>query len=334
MRVLVLGGTRFVGRAAVADAVRRGWQVTVFNRDLTGPAPDGVEAVRGDRTAGIAELTGHWDAVIDTWSGAPEAVADAARQLESRVGHYLYVSSGAVYRQPLRTGMTEQAPVVEAGDGDYSAAKVGSELVVTRHFGDDRALLARAGLILGPHEHVGRLPWWLARAARGGEMPAPGPRDLATQWVDARDLAAWLLDAAEKRVAGTFNAASPPGHTTMAALLETCVRVTGDRAELRWIDPEAITAAGIRPWSQLPIWVPPNHPNRPVQERDTSRAHAAGLRCRPMAQTVADTWRWMCAEGRTRIADWFGPKVGLSPAAEAELLRRPAGPARSDGARA
>ncbi len=327
MRVLVLGGTWFVGRAVVDDAVARGWQVTVFNRGLSGAPPDGVAALRGDRTvaADLDVLAGReWDVVVDTWSGAARAVADSARRLADSVAHYVYVSSRSVYREPLVSGMTEDSPLVpaapEAEDGDYATMKAGGELAALRYFGADRVLLARTGLVLGPYEDVGRLPWWLARLARGGEVLAPGPPGLPLQCVDARDLAGWLLDAAAQRLAGPFNALSRPGHTTMAELLDCCRDTTGSAAALRWIAPEVLLAAGVSPWSQLPIWIPPGHPFRPLHETNTDRAAAAGLRCRPIEQTVADTWQWMRATG---VSDVPGARAGtgLDPAVEAAILR-------------
>jgi nucleoside-diphosphate-sugar epimerase len=312
----------------VADAVARGWHVTVFNRGVTGSAPPGVERLRGDRLrrADLGVLAGRrWEVVVDTWSGAPRAVADAARILAGQVDRYVYVSSRSVYRQPLVTGMREDTPVVtadpDAEDGDYGEMKAGGELAARRYIGGDRVLIARTGLVLGPHEDVGRLPWWLARMAQGGDVVAPGPPESTVQCVDARDLAAWLLDAGEAQLTGTFNALSRPGHTTMTALLECCRRATGSRARLRWLEPEVILAAGVLPWAHLPIWVPPGHPFRPMHETNTDQAAANGLRCRPMEQTVADTWNWMGSSGRIAVDDWANPTLGLSPAMESALLR-------------
>lgn len=223
MRLLVLGGTGFVGGATVAEGVRRGWAVTVFNRGLHGATPEGVHRLRGDRTApgGLAALAdGEWDLVVDTWDGAPRAARDAARALVDRVGRYVYVSSGSVYARPVATGVGEDAPVVDAepdaDEGGYPANKAGAERAVRRTFGE-RALIARAGLILGPGEDIGRLPWWLTRIARGGDVLAPGPVDLPVQYVDVRDLAGWMLDLGAAGPGGTFNAVSRPGHATMGS---------------------------------------------------------------------------------------------------------------------
>jgi nucleoside-diphosphate-sugar epimerase len=326
MRLLVLGGTEFVGRAVVADAVGRGWEVTVFHRGRHAP-PAGVRALHGDRgvDGGPAALEGgeEWDVVVDTWSGAPRAVRDAARLLAGRAGRYVYVSSRSVYPQPQPPGTAEDGPLVEAapddGEVDYPRAKRGGELAAVEAFGD-RALLARAGLVLGPWENIGRLPWWLHRIARGGRVLAPGPRELPLQYVDARDLAAWSLDAAAAGLGGPYNVVSAPGHTTMGELLEECVRVTGSDAELCWTPPETVLAAGIEPWTQLPVWLPPGEDHETLHQGDTSKALAAGLRCRPVHETVADTWAWLHEIGGTAPQRPDRAPVGLDPRREAEVL--------------
>ncbi|MGW7519198.1 NAD-dependent epimerase/dehydratase family protein [Streptomyces sp. NPDC054796] len=329
MRLLLLGGTEFVGRLVAEEALSRGWEVTVFHRGRHAPPP-GVTALRGDRQGtedGLTALAeGEWDAVVDTWSWAPSAVRDAARLLANRVGRYVYVSSRSVYAPPVALGLDEDGPVLDASpdDGDdgadvpYARAKRGGELAALDAFGD-RALLVRAGLILGPYENLGRLPWWLARIARGGPVLAPGPRDLGLQYIDARDLARWTADAVERRLSGPYNLVSPPGHATMGELLEECVRVTGSGAELCWTAPETILAAGVEPWTELPVWAPPGEQWDALFGGDVSRALAAGLRCRPVADTVAATWEWLRGlDGPPPVRD--GWRAGLDPDREARVL--------------
>jgi 2'-hydroxyisoflavone reductase len=187
---------------------------------------------------------------------------------------------------------------------------------VTQAFGD-RALLARAGLILGPHESVGRLPWWLSRVAVGGEILTPGPPDLKLQYVDARNLAVFVLDAATADQSGPFNVVSRPGHVTMVSVLEACKSVAGAvDARLTWVDPAAVVAAGIEPWTELPIWLPPDHEYAGMHQANVERAHAAGLRCRPLEETVADTWAWLTAlDGRAPLRPDL-PPTGLDRARE------------------
>jgi 2'-hydroxyisoflavone reductase len=328
MKLLVLGGTGFVGRAIAELAVERGDDVTVLNRGHH-DTPAGVTALTGDRTHpdGLAALTGHdWDAVVDTWSAAPRVVRDAARALSGHAGHYTYISSRSVYADldssTPGAPLTEDFPVVDA-DPDaestgYAADKRGGELA-TKHF-DGPVLLARAGLILGPHEDIGRLPWWLLRLARGGPTVAPGPADLPLQYIDARDLAAFCLDAATARRAGPYNLVSPSGHTTMGDLLTTAATLTGGRADLRWLDPDTILAAGVQPWTDLPIWLPPGPDHHYMHQGDVTKALDAGLRLRPVGDTIADTWAWLQDIGGTPPHRPDRPPVGLSPDIEAKLL--------------
>lgn len=326
MRLLILGGTEFAGRAVSDEALTRGWQVTAFNRGRQ-ETPPGVFALRGDRTTadGLSALAGgEWDIVVDTWTGAPSAVRDSAQLLAERAGHYVYISSRSVYRYPAPAGLPEDGPLVDAspddGEVDYPQAKRGGELAATAAFGD-RALLARAGLILGPRENIGRLPWWLKRVARGGPVLAPGPHDLLLQYIDVRDLATWVLDAAERALGGAFNVVSPTGQSTMGELLETCTRVTGSDAELRWTNPDAILAAGIEPWTDLPIWLPPGELHDTMHKGDVAKAVGAGLRCRPVADTVADTWRWLQELGGPPPQRPDRRPVGLDPERETKILQ-------------
>lgn len=324
----MLGGTEFVGRAVVEAALGRGWEVTVLHRGRHAPPP-GVRALHGDRTApdGLAALAdGTWDAVVDTWSAAPRAVRDSARLLRGRVGRYVYVSSCSVYAWAPPAGYTEGAPLVEgasadAGQSDYARDKRGAELAVLDAFGADRSVLVRAGLILGPYENVGRLPWWLNRVADGGPVLAPGPRDLPLQYIDVRDLADWTLGAVRRELSGPYNLISPSGHATMGALLEACARVTAGAAELRWTDPETVLAAGIEPWTQLPVWTPPDSDlHEALHQADVSRALATGLSCRPVGDTVTDTWTWLRSIGGTAPRRPDRPPVGLDPETEAKAL--------------
>lgn len=322
----MLGGTSFVGRWVVTTAVARGWSVTTFNRGLAGWAHPRAERVIGDRlrAADLAQLrSGRWDAVVDTWWGAPRVVRDSAHLLAGRTDRYLYVSSRAVYAAPPPPGLDETCPTVEASpDADatgYPQDKRGAEIAVEEVFGE-RAVLARAGLILGPHEDTGRLPYWLLRAERGGQMLAPGPADLPLRYVDARDLAVWLLDAAEHGVSGPVNLVNPPGHATMRTLLDAAVAATGGHAELVWIDPAAIEAAGIHRWTELPGWIPPGPEYAGLISTSVVRACATGLCCRPAEQTVADTWTWLLTIGRTLTSPPGRPSLGLDPAKERATL--------------
>ncbi|MGH3346891.1 MAG: NAD-dependent epimerase/dehydratase family protein [Nocardioides sp.] len=323
MRLLVLGGTHHVGRAVVETALERGHDVVTVNRGVSGVTSPGVDARHADRLdpAAVAAALGddEFDAVVDTWSHAPVAVRDSARLLSHRAGYYGYVSSRSVYEWPPPFGLDESAAVVEADPAstdpvDYAAAKRGGELAVEQEFDGPSGLL-RAGLILGPYENVGRLPFWLTRIARGGRVPVPGPPDRPLQLIDARDLAAWVID---HRPTGALNTVSVPGHTTIGEVLEECVRVTGSDAELVWLSPEVVEASGVAAWTELPIWTPPTGELAALHDCDVSAAYAAGLVCRPATETVADTWAWLEREGAPDPATTRAG-TGMDAAAEQRL---------------
>lgn len=325
MDILILGGTRFVGRALVDDARARGWSVTTLNRGITGEAAAGVETLQADRTdpaAVAAAIAGRrWDAVVDTWTGDPAVATSTASALVGATEHYTLVSSISVYEWGQHRD--ETSPLVEgdpfAVDVEYPAAKRGTELGVLASFPE--AVLARAGLILGPHEDIGRLPWWLTRIAAGGRVIAPGRPARPLQYIDARDLARWILDGPGAHRAGAYDAVGPSGATTTEGLLRACIEATGSDAELVWVSQEDLAAAGIEPWTHLPCWAPEGPGFDGFLESDTSKAIASGLTCRPIEETVADTWGWLRAEGppaqRTDRATH-----GIPPELERAVLER------------
>jgi nucleoside-diphosphate-sugar epimerase len=325
-RLLVLGGSSFVGRALVEDGVRRGWEVTTFTRGRHGWAHPAAEHLHGDRLrpADLAPLAARdWDVVADTWSGAPRAARDSAGALADRAQRYLFVSSGSVYAPPPPIDGDERSPTVaaspDAESTDYAADKRGSELAIVQAFGD-RALLARAGTILGPHEDVGRLPAWLLRMDRGGEVLAPGAPERPLQYVDARDLAAWLLDAGQAGRSGPFNVASRPGFATTCSLLRTCRAVVGSGARLTWVDERFVAEQAIEPWTELPAWLPTDHEYAGMLAANVDRVHAAGLRTRPLAETVHDTWDWLLSVDRRPALRPDRPPHGLDAEKERAAL--------------
>ena len=317
MRLLVLGGTEFVGAALVDEALRAGWEVTTFNRG-TRPAATGVTAIIGDRRQGM-DIEGEWDVVADTWSQEPSIVQASAHHLAGRAGRYIYVSSRSVHSHPTARGADESAPTVDANPddttyNDYQRAKRGGELAALEAFGDDRTVIVRPGLILGPRENIGRLPYWLNRAARGGSILAPGPAEGTFQYVDARDLATFALSDIAP---GAYSVVNRPGVTTMGELLGMTLDVTGGRGSLHWADPTWLLEQGVEPWMQLPVWIPEGEDHETMHEADVSRAFAAGLTIRPLKQTVADTWEWLRGiDGRAPSR----PGVGLDPQRERQLI--------------
>lgn len=303
MKLLILGGSHHVGRSTVATALARGDSVTTLNRGVSRRPVPGVETLiadRNDRDAvwrALGDRT--WDAVIDTWAMAPRAVQDSARLLVDRVGHYGYVSSAAAHVFPWPQGLNEESPLIEGDPAsedfdDYAAAKRGGELAVLESFGE-RALIARAGMLIGPYEDLKRVTLWLRRLQDGGRVLAPGPAEFSLQYIDGRDMAEWMLSAADRGLGGAFHVTGQAGTTTTGELLETVLDVTGSDAELVWAGPELLEREGVWLGAELGIRVAGVDYSR--MRTDVSKAYAAGLVCRPIRETVADTWAWLQAEG-------------------------------------
>lgn len=334
MRLLIMGGTWFLGKTLAEQALRRGWSVTTFTRGRSGRAVDGAHAVHGDRTnpADVAELAagGEWDAVVDTSGQEPVSVLLAARALAAVAPRYVYVSTVNAYKgwpiEPLTddSAVLESNPAMETDNeaatqgltsaAEYGVLKSGCEQAAIRAYGPDRSLVLRPGVILGPYEYVGRLPWLLRRMERGGRVLAAGDPQRSIQPLDVRDLAAFILDAIESGLAGAMNATAPIGHSTYGELLVACRDVTGGAAELTWVDDDWLSEQDVTPWSEVPLW----RTTAGAWAVSSARAEAAGLRARPLTETVADTWAWLQREelmphGRQN-------QIGLDPAKEAALL--------------
>ena len=300
MKLLMIGGTQFLGRAYVDEALQRGHEVTVFTRGRTNPDlfPD-AEHLTGDRAVDLHALEGRtWDAVIDTCGYQPDVVRRSALLLKSAVGHYTFISSVSVYPGWLQTGASESMPVKAVDDvtedGGYGARKAECERVVHDAF-DDRALILRPGLIVGPHEDVGRLPFWLQAAAEWDWVVAPAPADRTIQLIDARDIAAGGLGLLERQVGGVLNVTAPEGDQTFRDLVSACLEVTDSDAEVRWLDDAKLEAGGVEMWTELPLWSPVR--NAGTWAVDTTRAQEAGFVSRPLHDTVADTWQWLRSAG-------------------------------------
>ena len=314
MKLLLLGGPRFLGRAVVDAALADGHELTFFNRGRTNPElyPQ-VERLVGDRAEGLellAERT--WDAVVDTCGYLPGVVRASADALADS-GLYCFVSSISVFRD-FRQVNDEDGPIAELGDlpadevtnESYGALKALCEGEARDVFGD-RALAVRPGLIVGPHDPTGRFTYWPHRVARGGEVLAPAPPEAPTQVIDVRDLGAWIVDLCARRVGGTYNATHPG--VTRVELLDTCRTVAASDAEITWVDPAFLVEHEVGPWLELPLWL--TDPDAEYADRvDVSRALEAGLTFRPLEDTV----RGALEEAETTEG------VGLTPKREAELL--------------
>jgi 2'-hydroxyisoflavone reductase len=321
VRLLILGGTKFLGRAAAENALHRGHEVTLFNRGQTnaGLFPE-AEHLHGDRDGGLGALEGReWDAVIDPSGYVPRVVRASAELLRDAVGHYVFVSSISVYRDFSRAHFDESAPRIVLDDPSveevmehYGGLKALCEDVVAEVFGE-RSANVHAGLIVGPNDPTDRFTYWPARVARGGEVLAPGRPERPVEFVDARDLGAWLITVAEQRTAGAFNATRDG--LTMAEVLETCGAVSGSDASFTWVDEPFLLEREVGQWMELPLWIAESDPEwAHMQEADVSRALAAGLTFRPLSETVRDTLAW------AQSKDGSNEDVGLDPERERELL--------------
>lgn len=323
MKILILGGTRFLGRAIVDAALAAGHTLTLFNRGQSGPDLfPGVEALRGDRTADLSALAGRtWDAVVDPSGYFPRVVGASADALRDHVGQYVFISSISVYAKPSASREedpvgTIEDPTVETITGEtYGPLKALCEQAAAARF-PDRALIIRPGLIVGPHDPTDRFSYWPWRIGQGGDVLAPGRPGRGIQVIDARDLAAWTVRMIEDRNTGVFNATSPAGAMTLGALLETSQRVSGSDAQVTWAEEAWLLGQGVAAWSDMPVWVPEFDPEMAgFFEVPVARAVAAGLSFRPLEATIRDTLAWLA----TRPADhaW---RAGLTRARETALL--------------
>ncbi|MBA3841151.1 MAG: epimerase [Actinobacteria bacterium] len=295
MRILVLGGTQFVGRHVVDTALSRGHDVTLFNRGQTRPDLfPGVEKLRGDRDGDLSALAGRsFDAVVDT-SGYVPRVVQATLDALPDVGHYTFVSTMSVYSDESRAdgeeGAVAQLPeeTEEVRYDTYGALKGLCEDAVRSRF--PNAFIPRPGLIVGPWDHTGRFTYWPQRFAAGGRVLAPAPPEAPVQVLDVRDLAIWTIDAAEEELAGTYNAVSPT--QTMEQVFETCREVGAVPAEIVWVEPAFLVANEVGPWMELPLWLGDEEDDS-FMRAPVTRALGAGLQIRPLAETVRATLDWV-----------------------------------------
>jgi 2'-hydroxyisoflavone reductase len=327
MNVLILGGTVFLGRHLTEAALAAGHDVTLFNRgqhnaDLY---PD-LEKLRGDRDGGLDVLKGRtWDAVVDTCGYVPRLVRDSASLLANAVDHYTFISTLSVYRDFRVRGLREEAAVGMLDDetteavtggsnGTYGPLKALCEQAAEAAM-PGRVLSVRPGLIVGPYDPTDRFTYWPVRVARGGEMLAPPTPQAPVQFIDARDLAEWVIRMAERNKTGIYNATGPAERLTFASFLAACNRTAGNAATFIWASPAFLAEQQVRPWRDLPLWVPDEMWG--LLQVDTTKATAEGLAFRPLAETLQDTLMW--AQQRPDPHEW---QAGLSTEREAGLLAK------------
>ena len=298
MNLLILGGTRFLGRHIVDAALDRGHRVTVFTRGHESlPSTAGVSALAGNRDPRIAPglralENGTWDAVVDTSGYVPRIVEASAALLHDRIGRYAFVSSISVYASEAHAGQDETAPLLPPVESDnedilknYGALKASCEAVVVQRF-DGRATILRPGLIVGPYDPTDRFSYWVARfvhpallGARPPRAVVPTPRERPIQFIDARDLARWILELLENDVGGAFNAVSPAGGHTMGDLVDALAAASLSAPVPTWVDESTLIAHRVEPWVGLPLWIPASEPDSAgFLAFDCTKAQRAGLR--------------------------------------------------------
>jgi 2'-hydroxyisoflavone reductase len=334
MRLVVLGGTRFVGRAICSAAQRRGYDVVVFNRGQSGPPPAGALAVRGDRTmisdlralAKLIDERGGADIIVDPACYAPSHALMSARILKDVAPSYAVVSTVTAHSEwpalPVGSSSpTYQTGITEGPSTDmtlYGRLKAGVERAVESIYGDVSTLVLRPGVVLGPYEDLGRLPEYLRRASGGGDFVVGGAPDRPFQYVDVRDLAKFTLDCAETGLPGHYDIVTRPGSCTWGDLAAAIAGVTGGHPV--FVGDDALISAGVTAWSGLPLWAPPTTDNENMWSVDPSAAFDHGFQPRPLRETVAGTWDWLQEQGPGWKPTSRAAVEGLAPDTERQLL--------------
>ncbi|HZM21883.1 MAG TPA: NAD-dependent epimerase/dehydratase family protein [Anaerolineales bacterium] len=325
MNILIIGGTRFLGRHLVDSALARGHNVTLFNRGKSNPDLFlNIETIHGDREYDMDKLAGReWDAVIDTSGYVPRIVRLSAQNLEGSVRHYVFISSISVYATFSKVGIDENDPVGKIEDESfeeitgesYGPLKALCEKAVRDVFGENRALIIRPGLIVGPNDPTDRFTYWPVRVARGGDVLAPEKPDAPVQIVDVRDLSDFIIKLIEENASGIYNATGPDYDLTMGALLDASKQVSKSDARFHWASVEFLAENKVEAWSDMPVWLPSSGDEAGISRVDVSKAINAGLKFRPLEETVRNTLEW--AKTRSPDHEW---RAGLSAEREAEVL--------------
>ena len=334
MNILVLGGTRFVGRHIVEAARTQGHRLTLFHRGKTEPElfPE-LEHLHGDRDGGLDILRGRqWDAVIDTCGYVPRLVRDSVKLLANAAQHYTFISSISAYADFSLPRTDENAPLAATDTPDtedvtgetYGPLKVLCEQAVTENF-PDRTLLVRPGLIVGPHDPTDRFTYWPARVAQSGKILVPGTPDLLIQFIDARDLAQWTVRLVEAKTTGIYNAVGPAPPLTMAEFLRLCQTAAGSIAEYVYAEADFLQARETDPHTINCWYIDPNDAKtRHLWNISSDKAMADGLTCRPTEATIQDTLAW----DATRPPDLLR-RIGIAPDRETELIAEVGSPLKS-----
>ena len=324
-KILILGGTNFLGPALVAAARAHGHTLTLFNRGKTNPGRFAdLEQLHGDRDGHLEALAGRkWDVVIDDSGYVPRHVKDSATQLAPNVGHYIFISTISVYAD-LGKPVDESSPVAKLKEPtekvtgeSYGALKALCEAAASAAM-PGRVTIVRPGLIVGPDDGTDRFTYWPVRLARGGEVLAPGNPSDPVAYIDVRDLGNWIIwSVVEKHILGTFNALGPAGTLGIGAMLDACKKGVGSDATLTWVDADFLEKQQVQPWGDMPVWIPPVGDGKYSGLISRARAIKAGLTFRPTADTARDTlayWKSLPEERRAKL------RAGIAPEKEKAVL--------------
>ncbi|MCM3763651.1 NAD-dependent epimerase/dehydratase family protein [Neobacillus niacini] len=335
MKVLILGGTRFLGRALVEEGLKRGHELTLFNRGTNQATFPEVEQLIGDRNGDLSLLKNRqWDAVMDTCGFVPSQLEKMAAVLGANIQHYTYISSISVYKDwipeqisedyHLQTIEADQLKAVEEGAVSpyehYGALKVLCEAEAEKQW-PGCVLQVRAGQLVGAFDYADRLPYWVQRVAQGGKVLVPGRPNRPVQLIDVKDIAAWVFDMAERRKAGTFNVTGPDEKITMEKLLNTCMNEANSKCEWVWVDEAFLKDHKVQPWTDMPLWIPEHYPLEGETEPwrgsfsiNIEKAVDAGLSFRPLEETIREVYGWMQTRNESSL------NAGISRERELEIL--------------
>jgi 2'-hydroxyisoflavone reductase len=320
MKVLLLGGTLFLGKHIAEQAFHKGMDITLFNRGKTNPGflkeTEGVTHIVGDRsTADIEKLTDTWDVVIDVSGRDPDDVQRSVDQLKDRCNSYVFISSISAYKNLDKGHVFESNALKELDKGDYGSNKATCEVIVNNDF-YDRSLIIRPGLIVGPDDPTDRFTYWPWRMNQGERILVPNvSHSKKVQFIDVRDLASWVIEAARREVKGTFNAVGPKETLEFRDFILTCKKlVSPENTELCWVDESALQENHVQPWIELPFWLPDSLNMNGMMRANINKAIEAGLSFRPMKETILETLEWSLHE---RKGKW---KAGLEREKEFRVL--------------
>ncbi|MDM5188954.1 NAD-dependent epimerase/dehydratase family protein [Bacillus sp. DX4.1] len=342
MKLLILGGSRFLGRAIVEEGLKSGHELTVFNRGNQNDIfqNTNVEVLIGDRDGDLEVLKGRkWDAAIDTCGFVPRTVGKATSVLAHHISHYTYVSSISVYRDWIPKGITEEydTPTLSkekvnditrdtAGpiyNEYYGPLKRMCEIEAEKNM-PNQVFAVRAGLIVGANDYADRLPYWVKRISEGGTVLAPGNPKSHVQLIDVKDLAMWILYMIERNVTGIYNATGPDAPLTMEQLLQCCKQVTNSDAEFTWASEQFLLENHVAPWTEMPLWLPEEIPLQGEKEPwrgsgaiSIDKALQTGLSFRSIEETITDIWKWEQLRSKTEER-----KAGLASDKEQQLLEK------------